>query len=59
MHRETESSDMSGDQGPHFLDPAPVGDLPANSEIPAWEEVSAGRFMPRRVRGSFLGRTLG
>ena len=27
--------------------------------IPAWEEIEAGRFMPRRIRGSFRGRTLG
>lgn len=26
---------------------------------PAWEEIEPGRFMPRRVRGSFRGRALG
>jgi hypothetical protein len=26
---------------------------------PAWEEIEAGRFMPRRVRGSNRGRALG
>ena len=30
--------------------------LPA--EAP-WEEIEAGRFMPRRIRGSFRGRALG
>jgi hypothetical protein len=25
----------------------------------AWEEIAAGRFMPRRTRGSFPGRELG
>ena len=25
----------------------------------AWEEIEPGRFMPRRVRGSFRGRALG
>jgi len=25
----------------------------------AWEEVDTGRFMPRRVRGSYQGRALG
>ncbi len=25
----------------------------------AWEEIDAGRFMPRRVRGSCQGRALG
>jgi hypothetical protein len=31
----------------------------ADPDIPAWEEIEAGRFMPRRIRGSFRGRTLG
>jgi len=26
---------------------------------PAWEEVAAGRFMPRRFKGSCKGRSLG
>ncbi len=25
----------------------------------AWEMVAAGRYMPRRIRGSFRGRELG
>lgn len=33
-------------------------DLPAD-DVPAWEEIEAGRYMPRRIRGSFRGRTLG
>ena len=31
----------------------------AEEQGPAWEEIEAGRFMPRRIRGSFRGRTLG
>lgn len=27
--------------------------------IPAWEQIEAGRYMPRRIRGSFPGRELG
>jgi hypothetical protein len=27
--------------------------------LAAWTEIEAGRFMPRRVRGSFQGRALG
>lgn len=27
--------------------------------MPAWTEIEDGRFMPRRVRGSFQGRALG
>jgi hypothetical protein len=26
---------------------------------PAWEEVAEGRYMPRRIRGSYKGRALG
>src|SRR6185503_11922302 len=26
------------------------------SDVAAWTEIEAGRFMPRRVRGSFQGR---
>jgi hypothetical protein len=32
---------------------------PLPVEAPAWEEIEAGRFMPRRIRGSFRGRALG
>jgi hypothetical protein len=28
-------------------------------DLAAWEEIEAGRFMPRRIRGSFRGRALG
>jgi hypothetical protein len=28
-------------------------------EAPAWEEVDTGRYMPRRIRGSYRGRALG
>jgi hypothetical protein len=34
------------------LDAAPEG-------VQAWEMVDGGRYMPRRVRGSFPGRALG
>ncbi len=27
--------------------------------VAAWEEIAAGRFMPRRIRGSLRGRVLG
>ena len=33
--------------------------LSLDTDIRAWEEIEAGRFMPRRIRGSFRGRTLG
>ena len=28
-------------------------------QTPAWELIEAGRYMPRRIRGSYLGRELG
>ena len=31
----------------------------AAENTPAWELVEAGRYMPRRIRGSFRGRELG
>jgi hypothetical protein len=34
--------------------------MPANApDVPAWEMIEAGRYMPRRIRGSFPGRELG
>ena len=29
------------------------------ADIPAWEQIEPGRFMPRRVRGSCRGLALG
>jgi len=58
--RAMETGPLKGATGPHFqLEPG-VGsaDFPAGS-VPAWEEVDAGRYMPRRVRGSCTGRALG
>jgi hypothetical protein len=34
-------------------DPSPQG------ATPAWELVEAGRYRPRRIRGSYRGRELG
>jgi hypothetical protein len=28
-------------------------------DAPAWEEISSGRYMPRRIKGSYRGRALG
>ncbi len=54
MKQDSKSTpDINGDGSPHFN----VDGL--STDQPAWEEVEAGRFMPRRVRGSFQGRALG
>jgi hypothetical protein len=51
-------------QGEHTGEPEPAtagqftGEV-ESGESPAWEEVAAGRFMPRRIRGSYKGRALG
>jgi hypothetical protein len=41
------------ESGPHFVDEPEPGDAQA------WEEIETGRFMPRRIRGSYRGRALG
>ncbi len=40
-------------------EPAPRQAAPAPERAPAWELVDAGRYRPRRIRGSFPGRELG
>jgi len=44
---------LHGDAQERAADPAP------DEPVPAWEEIEPGRFMPRRVRGSFQGGKLG
>jgi hypothetical protein len=36
----------------------PAGE-PAVDDVRAWEQIEPGRFMPRRIRGSFRGGKLG
>jgi len=45
-------NNLIGPESPHFSGEQPETVLP-------WEEVEEGRFMPRRVRGSYQGRALG
>jgi hypothetical protein len=53
MSNEFNRDHLGGPDSPHFS--ARVD----SAEIAAWTEIEAGRFMPRRVRGSFQGRALG
>lgn len=34
-------------------------DVPEAGDAPAWELIAAGRYMPRRIKGSYKGRALG
>lgn len=48
------TEELSGPESPHFNTEADRAE-----NVPAWTEVDEGRFMPRRVRGSGVGRALG
>ena len=37
----------------------PLIDTHPEETPPAWELLEAGRYMPRRIRGSYRGRELG
>ncbi len=55
MHTADKPKEML--EGAASLPPLP-GDVEAE-EPRAWEEIDAGRYMPRRIRGSCRGRVLG
>ena len=50
MESKVQPSSPASD--PHFS-------IEGEADVAAWTEIEAGRFMPRRVRGSYLGRALG
>lgn len=54
MSDQTNSEKLSGPESPHFST-----DADTEENVPAWTEVEEGRFMPRRTRGSGVGRALG
>jgi hypothetical protein len=47
LQKKIESLRVSGDE------------TPASEDVPSWEMIETGRYMPRRTRGSFPGRELG
>jgi|GEM_PF-1547843 len=60
VYQEPMPEPLEGSEGPS----ADPGDARAALEggarrVAAWTEVDPGRFMPRRVRGSCVGRALG
>jgi hypothetical protein len=50
------SQDTRQSETPHV---AAVFDGTQARESPAWEQIEAGRYRPRRIRGSCRGRELG
>ena len=54
MSLDPKNEQLDGADGPHFN----VGQEGA-ADVSPWTEIEPGRFMPRRVRGSMLGRALG
>ena len=56
---QQQNRDLSGPESPHFQLAQPDVPVAAEEPLAAWEEVEPGRFMPRRVRGSYQGRALG
>jgi hypothetical protein len=51
------TSDLAG--GAERAAAAHFADEAVPDEVPAWEEIDTGRYMPRRIRGSYKGRALG
>ena len=49
---------MNTDDKPTDAQEDAAAQLPDATDAP-WEEIEPGRFMPRRIRGSFRGRALG
>jgi hypothetical protein len=47
-----------GDDGPILPAQSSPPEAPPE-QVQPWEQVDAGRFMPRRIRGSCVGRALG
>jgi hypothetical protein len=52
-----EHAQSRGDGGE--LESAPHFSYEGERESQAWEQIDAGRYMPRRIRGSCKGRALG
>ncbi len=51
-------SDRDAPEQDGFLPATTEPEVPAE-ETQAWEQIENGRYMPRRIRGSYRGRVLG
>lgn len=47
------------DNEPTDVQEATADQLQVDADVPPWEQIEPGRFMPRRVRGSCRGLALG
>jgi hypothetical protein len=54
LKRSTDPADVAGEPKP-----TPQAISTTAEQLPAWEMIETGRYMPRRIRGSFPGRELG
>jgi hypothetical protein len=54
-----EGAEHHGDAQEQARDQFPPSGDDGSENVPAWEQIEAGRFMPRRIRGSFRGGKLG
>lgn len=50
---------LSSQIAEQFQSPPAAESPEGDPQVTAWQEVEPGRFMPRRVRGSCVGRALG
>jgi hypothetical protein len=50
---------MKKPRGSNEIDGKTADQHTGQGDGPAWEEVAAGRYMPRRIKGSCKGRALG
>jgi len=48
-----------GDRGVEQATAAQFTGAAETDEVQAWEEIDSGRYMPRRIKGSYKGRALG
>jgi hypothetical protein len=49
----------NAEPGPRVEEVAQFGPMVEDGAVQAWEEVDTGRYMPRRIKGSCIGRALG
>jgi hypothetical protein len=54
-----ENTKLYGEVAEPEPETAPLPDHTGTEKPPAWEMIEKGRYQPRRIRGSLLGRELG